>query len=231
MTITSTTLTRAAGLCAVAAGVLFIGVQISHPNLDASYATTTEFTLRQMLKMLMTALSLVGITGMYLRQVRQMGVLGLVGYIMFSAGWLALMGIEVVSVTILPSLAHLAPGYVNDILTAATGGTATGDIGAFKTFNMVTGVLYLVGGFVFGIALFRANVLARWAAALLAVGTVATIGIKVFPHVNERLFAIPTAVAMVGLGYSLWRQQRSSSALPTSVPSTVSSQLDPAGAK
>ena len=35
MTITTTTLTRAAGLSAVAAGLLFIAVQINHPHLDA----------------------------------------------------------------------------------------------------------------------------------------------------------------------------------------------------
>ena len=36
MTITPTILTRAAGLSAVVAGLLFIGVQIGHPDLDAT---------------------------------------------------------------------------------------------------------------------------------------------------------------------------------------------------
>ena len=34
MTITTTTLTRAAGVAAVVGGLLYIGVQIRHPNLD-----------------------------------------------------------------------------------------------------------------------------------------------------------------------------------------------------
>ena len=34
------------------------------------------------------------------------------------------------------------------------------------------GMAYWLGGLLFGIALFRAGVLARWAAALLAAGTV-----------------------------------------------------------
>ena len=38
MTITPTTLTRSAGLSAVAAGLIFIGVQIGHPHLDAAAA-------------------------------------------------------------------------------------------------------------------------------------------------------------------------------------------------
>ena len=42
MTITTTTLTRAAGLAAVAGGLLFIAVQIKHPLLDVAFTTTTE---------------------------------------------------------------------------------------------------------------------------------------------------------------------------------------------
>jgi hypothetical protein len=87
----------------------------------------------------------------------------------------------------------------------------------------------MAGGVIFGIALFRAGILARWASALLAVGTAATMAIPLLPQVNQRLFAVPTGVALVGLGYSLWREQRTPAARP--MPSTVSSQLDPAGAK
>jgi hypothetical protein len=139
------------------------------------------------------------------------------------------MSIEVIALCVLPSLAHSAPGYVNDVLAVAGGGTATGDIGLLQPISLASGITYLAGGLIFGIALFRAKVLARWAAALLAGGTVATIAIPVLPQVNERLFAIPTGVALVGLGYSLWREQRTSAGRP--VPSPVSSQLDPAGAK
>ena len=41
MSVTTTKLTRWAGLSAAAAGLLFIGVQINHPHLDAEFATTT----------------------------------------------------------------------------------------------------------------------------------------------------------------------------------------------
>lgn len=229
MTITPTKLTRVAGLCAVAAGLLFVGVQINHPHLDATFVTTTEFSVRQTAKVLMTVLALAGITGMYLRQVKQTGVLGLLGYLLFGAAYLILMSIEVLSVSVLPSLAASAPAYVNDVLAVSVGGTATGDVGVLQTVIQANGVLYLAGGFIFGIALFRANVLARWAAALLAGGTMATIAISVLPQVNERLFAIPTGVALVGLGYSLWRDQRTLAG--RSLPSVRSSELAPAGAK
>lgn len=34
------------------------------------------------------------------------------------------------------------------------------------------------------------------------------------PELTQRLFAIPVSVALVGLGYSLWREQRSAAARP-----------------
>ena len=101
--------------------------------------------------------------------------------------------------------------------------------------SQVAGAGYLAGGLIFGIALFRANVLARWAAALLAVGAVATLAIPLLPQVNFRLFAIPTGVALVGLGYSLWREQRTPAAAPLASPvsrvSPAHTQPHPAGAK
>ncbi len=50
----------------MAAGLIFIGVQVNHPHLEATSVTTTEMLVRDSLKVLMGALALVGITGMYL---------------------------------------------------------------------------------------------------------------------------------------------------------------------
>lgn len=229
MSITTTKLTRAAGLSAVAAGLLFAAVQINHPHLDANFVTTTEWTVRQTMKVVMAALALIGITGMYLRQVKQTGILGLIGYVLFSAGYLTMLSIETIGTVVLPSIAHSAPGYVNDVLAVSTSGNAAGDIGLMQPLLSFMGIGYLGGGLLFGIALFRAYILARWAAVLLGVGTVSAIAIPLLPQINERLFAVPTAVALVGLGISLWRDQRT--VVGHSLPVENSSPLDAAGAK
>ena len=208
MTITPTTLSRAAGVAAVVAGLLFIGVQINHPPMDVGSVTTAEWTIRNTLKVLMAACALAGISGMYLSQVRKNGVLGLVGYVVFGIGYLLILSVAFVAGFVLPGIADTAPAYVNDVLAAASGGTVTGDIGLMQTVLQVEGLMYLSGGFIFGIALFRAGVLARWASALLAVGAVATVAIPLLPQSLERLFAFPTGIALVGLGYSLWRTSR-----------------------
>jgi hypothetical protein len=208
MTITPTTLTKAAGAAAIAAGVLFIGVQIGHPHLDATSITSTEVVLRNSLKVLMTALALVGFAGMYLSQIRRNGVLGLVGYVVLSAGYLMIMSSTFASAYVLPAIAESNPGYVNDVIAVATVGTATGDIGALQTTSQIQGFLYLAGGLIFGIALYRARVLARWATVLLAVGGLVSILLAVLPDAFYRLLAYPNAIAMIGLGYSLWRVAR-----------------------
>jgi hypothetical protein len=216
MTITSATLFRSAGVAAVAAGVIFIGVQIGHPHSDATAATTTEWVVRNSAKVLMAALALVGITGMYLRQVRQTGLLGAVGYLLFGAGYLTIISTAFVSAYVLPSIAESDPGYVNDVLAAATNGSATGDIGLLQVALNVSGIAFLGGGLIFGIALFRARVLARWAAALLALGSLLTVTLAVLPDAFYRFLAFPNAIAMIGLGCSLWLAARSETAtLPT----------------
>ena len=230
MTITTTTLTRAAAAAAVVGGLLYIGVQINHPHLDLDFISTTEWKVRQSMKIAFATLSLAGITGMYLRQVKRTGALGLIGYVVLALGFIFMVSIEITAAVVLPAIADSSPGYVTDILAVAVpGGHATGDIGLMGLLIDLDGVLYLAGGLLFGIALYRARILARWASALLALGAVATLAIPLLPQVNFRLFAIPTGVALVGLGYSLWRDQRTPAALPQ--PDATSPQLDPAGAK
>jgi hypothetical protein len=229
MIITPTTLFKAAGVAAVAAGLIFIGVQINHPHADVANVTTTEWAVRNSLKILMAALVLAGITGMYLRQVRQIGVLGLIGYVVFSVGYLSILSSTFVSAYVLPSLATTNPGYVNDVLAAATNGTAKGDIGLLGTVLKLQGIAYLTGGLIFGIALFRARVLARWAAVLLAVSGLASAALAVLPDAFYRLLAFPNAIAMIALGYSLWRNARTDTT--TSAAAVVSPRVTSAGVK
>ena len=88
-----------------------------------------------------------------------------------------------------------------------------------QTVFVLSSVGYLAGGCLFGIALFRARVLARWASALLVAGTVATLALAVLPESFNRPLAVPTGVALIGLGISLWRAQPAQSDDNTTSPS------------
>lgn len=208
MRTTSPTVTRAAAAAAVAAGLVFIGVQVAHPTLDATSITTTEMAVRSSLKVLMAALALAGITGMYARQVEETRLVGLVGYVLLAAGYLLILGTSFVAAFVLPTIAATDPAYVNDVLAVATGSATEGDIGLLATVVQVQSACYLVGGLVFGIALYRARVLLRWAAALLALSGVISAALSVMPDALYRFLAWPNGIAMAALGVSLWQTTR-----------------------
>ena len=208
MTVTPNLLTRWAGLCAVAAGAVFIGVQINHPYLDATSVTTTEVVVRDSLKVLMAMLALVGITGMYLRQVRQTGLLGLVGYVLYAACYLVILCTSFVAAYVLPAIAGTETSYVDDVTAAATNRLPAGDIGLLQQAISLEGAGYLLGGLLFGIALYRARVLPRWAAVLLALSGLASIALSFMPDAFYRFLAFPNGIAMIALGYSLWQVAR-----------------------
>jgi hypothetical protein len=207
MNVTATALTKASGAAAAVAGAIFITVQIGHPPFDSFTTETTQWVVRSCAKTVMAVLALAGITGMYLHQYRKAGLLGLVGYLGFAAGYLAMFSVEIIAAVVLPNLVDTEPSFVNDVVVASGGGAAKGDIGALQTLFGFAGAGYMLGGLVFGIALFRTGILARWAAALLAVSTVGTAALTVLPEAFDRPFAVPEGIALIGLGISLWRTQ------------------------
>ena len=86
---------------------------------------------------------------------------------------------------------------------------ASSGIGAWQGLFLIVGIGYSIGGLLFGIALFRAGVLSRWASALFAYSTVSALALAALPESFSRPFAVPTGVALIGLGVSLWRDQHS----------------------
>ena len=217
MTITSTGLTRAAGICAATAGAIFIAVQINHPAMDVASVETTDWLVRNTAKAVMAGLALVGIAGLYLRQVRKVGILGLIGAAVFSLGYLLMFGTEVVAAAVLPSLTESNPAYVSDVVAAAFGGTPVGDIGGMATVLNLAGIGFMLGGVLFGVALFRARVVARGGAALLALATLATMSLAVLPEEFNRPMAVPTGLALIWLGVSLFRNPGHGIAQVTSI--------------
>ncbi len=208
MNVTSSGLIKAAGVAAAIAGSIFVAVQVNHPAEAAFDTETTEWVMRCSAKGVMSVLALAGIAGMYLRQHRQAGLLGLVGYVVFTLGYLTLFAVQVIATAVLPALLDSNPGYVMDVVNAAAGGKPVGDIGGMQVVLNVAGAGYVLGGLLFGIALFRTAILPRWASALLAVSTVSTAALAVLPDAFNRPFAVPEGIALIGLGVALWRNPR-----------------------
>ncbi|WP_271754638.1 hypothetical protein [Cohnella sp. JJ-181] len=191
----------------MAAGILFIVIQTIHPADVLSSVTTRAWAVAHYLTILMSLLALVGITGIYARQVDKAGWLGLAGYLLFSLEFALLMALTFVEAFILPQLGD-APKFVEGFLALSSGkGSETG-MGALVAAGPVSAVAYLLGGLLFGIAMFRARVLSRGAAGLLAFGAVASLAAAVLPHDLARLAAVPMGLGLAWLGYSLWSERR-----------------------
>jgi hypothetical protein len=100
------------------------------------------------------------------------------------------------------------------------------DLGVLPTLYAVMGITYMLGGLVFGIATFRAGILPRWAAGLLAVTATVTPLAALLPHAQQRYAAVPMGVALACLGYTLFTERREPAM--HSVADTASPQLHPA---
>src|SRR4051812_40883872 len=145
MNLTAHRLTAAAGLCAAAAGAIFIGVQINHPPADVAHLVTTDVAIRESAKVVMCVLALIGFTGMFLRHRRRFGVLGLAGFSLLTVGFLAMFANQCIVACVLPTLARSNPGYVQAYLDAAMGQRPSGDIGHMQQLFLASGIGYSLG--------------------------------------------------------------------------------------
>ena len=162
--------------------------------------------MRSSAKVVMAVLALAGITGMYLRQVRrQAGLLGLVGYLRLRRR--------------LPDdprgrrssprrscrrCSTPTPATSHDVLVAATGGTPLATSVACR-WSSTSAVSATSSAGWSSASPVPDRVLARWASVLLAVGTPPRLALAVLPDAFNRPFAVPTGIALIGLGVSLWR--------------------------
>ena len=212
MKITAPTVISWTGLAAIIGGLIFAGIQPIHPPDVLESVTTGFWAIIISLKFAMCFLFLIGITGIYARQVEETRWLGLAGFLLFSLSWFLQTGFVFTELFVLPVLAPTAPQFIVSALGVANGVPGETNIGVFVPAYNVVGVTYLLGGLLFGIAIFRARVLPRWPAGLLAVTALVTPAAALLPHAIQRFAAVPMGVALAWLGYALWSERRATPA-------------------
>ena len=230
MKITTPNLIRWAGLSAMVTGIIFAGIQLIHPPDVISSVNTSAFITITSFKTVMCLFGLFGIAGLYARHVEKTGWLGLAGYLLLTIFYAVQMCFAFMEPLVLPLLTTVAPTFVESTLGLASGAAGPMNLGAFATIYSLLPVLYLLGLLLFGIALFRARILPRWAAGLLAFsGPLAFIMVTLLPHQLERLAAVPMGFALAWLGYALWSERREHATAP--VPGRAIPQLRPTPAE
>jgi hypothetical protein len=223
-------LIRWSGLAAVVAGIIFAGIQPIHPADVVESVTTSAWAAITTAKTAMCLLFLIGITGIYARQVSKAGWLGLAGFVLLGLSWWLQTAFVVAEAYILPVLATDNAKFVDGLLGISHSRPSEVDLGALPMiYNLGVGVPYMLGGVLFGIATFRAGVLPRWAAGLLAITALVTPAAALLPHHIQRLVGIPFGVAIACLGFALWYEARASASQFTTA--TASAQLRPAAAE
>lgn len=209
MKTTASNLIRWSGLSAMAAGIIFAGIQPFHPADVISSVNTSAWAIVTSLKAIMSIFGIFAIAGLYARQVEETGWLGLAGYLSLTIFYAVQMCYSFAEPLILPLLTTEAPKFVSSVLQMASSSPTEMNLGAFATIFSLVGLLYLLGNLLFGIAIFRARILSRWAAGLLAVsGPLAMVMVALLPHQLERMAAVPMGLALAWLGYSLLSERR-----------------------
>jgi hypothetical protein len=207
MKVTTPKLIRWAGLSAVVAGIIFTAIEPTHPSIN-----TSTFIIITSFKTSISIFGLLGITGLYARQVEETGWQGLVGYLLLTIYYAVQMCITFIEPTILPLLTTIAPTFVESVLQLANGTGAPTNLGSLTTMYSLASILYVLGSLLFGIAMFRARILPRWAAALLALsGPLSGTMFTLLPYQLVRLTSIPIGFAMVWLGYALFAERQADS--------------------
>ncbi|KQL37506.1 hypothetical protein [Psychrobacillus sp. FJAT-21963] len=222
MKITTSKLIQWAGLAAMLAGCLFIVIQIIHPADILSSVTTERWAIVHYLSIVMCLFGMLGIAGIYARQVEEAGWLGLIGYLMFSLFYALTLGFNFTEAFISPMLLTEAPRVVETFLALASGSTGEVNLGALAGVYTLVGVLYMIGGPLFGLAMLRAGILPRWATGLFASGgPVSAIVVSLLPHPLDRIAAVPLGIGLAWLGYALWSERRENAS--KSIPSIEAS--------
>ncbi|GAB2815861.1 hypothetical protein GCM10027022_02390 [Alpinimonas psychrophila] len=209
MSITSTTLTRAAAVAAALAGVAYVVIQFIHPSDVIESLSTQAWANVHVFSFVEAVLALIGVTGLYLYQARMVGILGLIGYVMFGFFFILQASFNFAEALIAPLIAINAPQLAVDFAGLFGRYPAETNLGALAALPNVGAILYVGGALLFGIATIRARLLSRGAGILLIVAAVVTpIAGALLPHTLERMAAVPMGLALIWLGYSLWTNSR-----------------------
>ncbi len=235
MKITPSKLIRWTGVTAILAGLIFAAYQPIQPPEVLSSVTTSAWAIITPLKTAMCLLFLLGWTGLYVRQVKKAGWLGLAGYLLLSLSWALQFAFVFATAFILPLLATSAPRFVDSLLRSASGTVSVVNLGALPTLYTLVGISYILGGLLFGIATFRAGILSRWAAGLLAVASALplafvlhSVAVLIPPNI-QHLAAMPLGIAVAWLGYALLSERREQASEPS--PARVSPQFSQTAAE
>lgn len=224
--VSTAALMRLAGLSAMLAGLCFLVIGMFHPVNEASSVTTPTWIIVHIFGTFMSFFGMFGLAGLYARQVEKAGWLGLIGFLLFSL-WLALvLPFNFIEAAILPHLASEFPPFVAGFLGMFSGIASQVDLGVLPTLWNISGPVLILGPLLFAIATFRAAILPRWAAGLLALGSLMIpVGAIAPVALQAKIIMMPIGLGMAWMGYALLAERRAKTSQVVSEQTLASPEL------
>ncbi len=212
MKITTSTLFRMAGFSALFAGLGIVVMGMFHPANEPVHVTTSAWIIVHIFATSLGFFGVLGLAGVYARQVEKAGWLGLIGFLLFSS-WMALVGMfSFIEAALLPQLAAEVPPFVTGFLGMLNGIPSDVNLGVLPTLWNISTPMLILGSLLFAIASFRARVLPRWAAGLLALGTLMIpVGALLPTELQAKIIMIPMGLGLAWMGYALLSERREKS--------------------
>jgi len=211
--ISTAALMRLAGFSAVVAGLGIVVMGMFHPANEPVYVTTSAWIIVHIFATSLGFFGVLGLAGLYARQVEKAGWLGLIGFLLFSV-WLALVGmLSFVEAAFLPQLASEFPPFVASFLGMFTGASGQVNLGVLPLMWTISTPMLILGSLLFAVATFRARVLPRWAAGLLALGSLMVpFSALVSTETAAKIIMVPMGLGLASMGYALLAERREKTA-------------------
>jgi hypothetical protein len=227
--ISTAALMRLAGFSAMLAGLGIVVLGMFHPANEPAYVTTPAWIIVHIFATSLGFFGVLGLAGLYARQVEKAGWLGLIGFLLFDL-WLALVGLySFIEAAVLPLLASQYPPFVVGFMQMLHGIPSEVNLGVLPTMWAISTPMLIVGSLLFAIATFRAGILPRWAAGLLALGTLMIpVGALLPTELQAKIILGPMGLGLAWMGYALLTERRVKVTEP--LPGTLSPMPVQAGA-
>lgn len=227
--ISKAALMRMAGFSAILAGLSFVVLGMFHPPNEFAYVTTPTWIIVHIFATSLGFFGVLGLAGLYARQVEKAGWLGLIGFLLFS-GWMTLVGFfSYIEAALLPHLASTFPPFVTGFLGMLSGIPSEVNLGVLPMMWDISNPMFILGSLLFAVATFRAGILPRWSAGLLALGTLMIpVGALLPTELQAKIIMIPMGLGILWMGYALFSERRAPVSEPC--PDLGSPQLIPTGA-
>ena len=211
--ISTANLFRLAGFSGMLAGLGIVVMGMFHPANEAAFVTTSSWIIVHIFATSLGFFGVLGLAGLYARQVEKAGWLGLIGFLLFSA-WMALVGmLSFIEAALLPIFASEFPPFVAGFLGMFASNPSQVSLGALPLLWTISTPMLILGSVLFAVATFRARVLPRWAASLLALGSVMVpFSALVSTEIAAKIIMVPMGLGLAWMGYALMAERRATTA-------------------